>query len=50
MGTLLMAEVWEQNKGLVSYVARRYLSINNAVCIDDLMQAGYIGLHNAVHK
>ena len=50
MGTLLMAEVWEQNKGLVSYVARRYLSINNAVCIDDLMQAGYIGLHNAVHN
>ncbi len=45
----LMGELWESNTGLVAFVAKRYQeSCGRLVDWDDLMQAGYLGLHAAV--
>ncbi len=44
----LLEELWENNKGLVSYISRRYM--DGGGChydADDLKQAGYLGLHVA---
>ena len=44
----LMEELWENNKGLVRNISRRY--IDGCGChydADDLKQAGYLGLHAA---
>ncbi|MDD3920872.1 MAG: sigma-70 family RNA polymerase sigma factor [Eubacteriales bacterium] len=46
-----MAEVCEENRGLVYHIAKRYISAcrqDRAADIDDLAQAGYIGLIEAV--
>lgn len=43
-----MTELWEDNRGLVAHVATRYKGYCGKNCdVDDLMQAGYIGLHIA---
>jgi len=46
-------ELWEANRGLLAHFALRYLPIikqRNAIDIDDLIQAGYIGMHKAATK
>ncbi|MDO5590130.1 MAG: sigma-70 family RNA polymerase sigma factor [Lachnospiraceae bacterium] len=40
-----MLMLWEQNKGFIAKVARRYFGYAE---MDDLMQEGYLGLSNAV--
>lgn len=40
-----MAELWQQNKGFIVRMARRYSQLAE---VDDLIQEGYIGLCNAV--
>ncbi len=46
--TDLMGELWENNTGLVAFVARRYQECcGRLVDWDDLMQAGYLGLYAA---
>ena len=45
--------LWTANKGLVAHIAKRYsvtLSDRGDCDIDDLMQAGFIGIHRAVEK
>lgn len=42
-----MEQLYLQNKGVIYKIARRY---SNYVNIEDLMQEGYIGLHEAVSK
>lgn len=44
----LMGELWENNQGLVRYIAKRYREdCGRLFDDDDLMQAGYLGLHAA---
>ncbi len=44
----LMGQLWEDNQGLVKSIARRYReSCGRLFGVDDLMQAGYLGLHTA---
>ncbi len=44
----LMGKLWEDNQGLVKYIAERYReSCGRLFDIADLMQAGYLGLHAA---
>lgn len=43
-----LAELYEQNRGLLYPLARRYAGIDPATDMDDLMQAGYLGLAAAV--
>ena len=46
--TDLMGELWENNTGLVAFVAKRYQEgCGRLVDFDDLMQAGYLGLYAA---
>lgn len=46
--TQFMAELWEDNQRLVSRIATRYKSFCGKSCdVDDLMQAGYIGMYIA---
>lgn len=40
-----MSELWQQNKGFVASIAKKYKSYAE---MDDLMQEGYIGLNDAV--
>ena len=43
-----MRELWENNRGLVRYVAKRYREdCGRLFDDDDLVQAGYLGLHAA---
>lgn len=43
-----LQELWENNKGLIASVARRYRDENSRLYdITDLLQAGYLGLHVA---
>lgn len=47
----LALELWEKVRGLILYVARRYLppdKSTNRIELDDLMQAGYIAMIEAV--
>lgn len=62
--TELYSELWEEMKGLIAWWAKRFFAVNSAYgislglewmtpqnnkrCIDDLVQAGFIGLVNAV--
>ena len=44
----LMGELWENNQGLVRYIAKRYREdCGRLFDDDDLIQAGYLGLHAA---
>lgn len=44
----LMGKLWEDNQGLVKYIAGRYReSCGRLFDVADLMQAGYLGLHAA---
>lgn len=44
----LMGKLWERNRGLVGYIAGRYLeNCERLFDISDLMQSGYLGLHAA---
>lgn len=44
----LMGELWENNQGLARYIAKRYReNCGRLFDDDDLMQAGYLGLHAA---
>jgi len=43
----LSVELFRANRGLLHKFARRYARIDTAVGIDDLMQAGYMGLVEA---
>ncbi len=43
-----LGELYERNTGLLFTLARRYRGIDNAVDMDDLMQAGFLGLLAAV--
>lgn len=44
----LMGKLWEVNRGLVRYIAKRYREdCGRLFDDDDLMQAGYLGLHAA---
>ena len=46
--TDVMGELWENNTGLVAFVAKRYQEgCGRLVDFDDLMQAGYLGLYAA---
>lgn len=41
-----MGELWEENRGLVGYIAKRYQEgCGRLFDVTDLMQAGYLGLH-----
>lgn len=42
-----MLWLWQQNRGLIYTIAKRYIGYSE---IDDLMQEGYIGLHEAVKR
>lgn len=43
-----MVELWVENRKLVAYFSKRYLKVRGrSYDADDLMQAGYIGLHLA---
>ena len=47
----MSAEVCSTHKGLVYHIAKQYLKVceyDRAIDIDDLAQAGYIGLMQAV--
>lgn len=62
--TELYSELWEEIKGLIAWWAKRFFVVNSAYgislglewmtpqnnkrCIDDLVQAGFLGLVNAV--
>lgn len=62
--TELYSELWEEMKGLIAWWAKRFFAVNSANgislglewmtpqnkkrCIDDLVQAGFLGLVNAV--
>ncbi len=43
-----LAELYTENRGLLYSLARRYCGIDPASDMDDLMQAGYLGLVTAV--
>lgn len=44
----LMGKLWEDNRGLVGYIAKRYQEeCGRLFDVADLMQAGYLGLHAA---
>ena len=43
-----LAELYDKNRGLLYPLARRYASIDPAADMDDLMQAGFLGLAAAV--
>jgi DNA-directed RNA polymerase specialized sigma subunit len=40
-------ELYKANRGLLHRLARRYAAIDTAADIEDLMQAGYLGLVEA---
>ena len=43
-----LEDLWENNRALVAYIAKRYqVSSGRLYENDDLMQAGYLGLHVA---
>ena len=41
----LMLQLWQQNYGLIRKIANRYKSLDD---IEDLLQEGFLGLHEAV--
>ncbi len=43
-----LTDLYKQNYGLIYKLARRYVDLDNAVTIDDLTQAGFLGLYVAV--
>ena len=44
----LMEKLWEDNRGLIGHIAKRYREDRGRLFDDDdLMQAGYLGLHTA---
>jgi len=48
-----LQDLWNANKRLVAHVALSYLNTlaqRNSIDFDDLLQVGYIGLHNAANK
>lgn len=47
----LMGKLWENNKKLIAYIAGRYQYGCGQLCdAEDLLQAGYLGLHAAAMK
>lgn len=47
----LMGKLWENNKKLIAYIAGRYQYACGQLCDrEDLLQAGYLGLHSAAMK
>ena len=43
-----LGELYALNRGLLYKLSERYIGIDNAVTRDDLMQAGFLGLCEAV--
>lgn len=47
----IMGKLWENNKKLIAYIAGRYQHGCGQLCdAEDLLQAGYLGLHTAAMK
>ncbi len=46
--TSRLGELYDRNRGLLYQLAKRYLGIDNAVGLEDLVQAGFLGLAAAV--
>jgi RNA polymerase sigma factor (sigma-70 family) len=46
--TTRLGELFDRNQGMIYKLAQRYLGIDNAVTLDDLVQCGFLGLCSAV--